>query len=125
MYEMFRYILVGIINTGLGYAIIFSCMYIFGMGPAVSNFMGYGAGIVVSYFLNKFFTFKSKSKTTSEAVKFVAVFAVAYSANLVALMLLITLFNIHQGLAQLVAGAIYILLSYILNKRYVFQQAVS
>ena len=120
MNQFLRYICVGVLNTSVGYAIIFACMYILSLDAVMSNFIGYGLGLVVSYMLNKFFTFRTSARSMSEPIKFVMVFGVSYTANLVALIALIDIFHMHKGLAQFPAGVMYIALSYILNKRYVF-----
>lgn len=120
MNQFLRYICVGVLNTSVGYAIIFACMYILSLDAVMSNFIGYGSGLVISYMLNKLFTFRTDAKSIYEPLKFVMVFCVSYTANVVALVMMIEIFHMHKALAQFPAGAIYIALSYILNKRYVF-----
>jgi len=121
MAQLFRYLLVGLFNTALGFAIIFSCMYLLDMSPLASNITGYLCGLVVSYFLNKFFTFKTTARSHSEMLRFLVVFAAAYLANVGMLLLCIDVLHLHEGLSQLVAGAIYVGASYFLNKYYVFR----
>ncbi|KQV83976.1 hypothetical protein ASC90_00105 [Rhizobium sp. Root1220] len=123
MNQFLRYICVGVINSLLGYAVIFACMYLLSIDAVASNFIGYGFGIVVSFVLNKWFTFKTESRNISEPFKFALVFFLAYAANLVVLIALIDVFHVNKGFAQLPAGAIYIALSYLLNKHFVFSNS--
>lgn len=121
MSQFFRYIIVGVLNTLLGYCVIFSCMYLAGMSPEASNVAGYAVGLVVSYMLNRNFTFNSTQARRKEIVRFVAVFAVAYALNFAALLALIHQFGMHKGLSQIVAGMIYVGSSFLMNKYYVFK----
>lgn len=115
-----RYLTVGAFNTVLGYAIIFFAMYVLKLAPELSNAIGYGIGLLVSFFLSKTFTFRSSGKPSHELMSFLAVFALAYAANLGALYWMVRVANLHAGLSQALAGAVYIAISYWLNSRYVF-----
>ncbi|MFP5391358.1 MAG: GtrA family protein [Gammaproteobacteria bacterium] len=120
--QLFKYLVVGAANTLLGYAIIFACMYLLGLGAELSNLIGYALGLVVSYLMHRNFTFESTQARRAEALRFVAVFAVAYLLNLGALMLLIHRLHVHEGVAQVVAGIVYIGGSFLMQKFYVFRQ---
>lgn len=121
MSQFFRYIIVGVLNTLLGYCVIFSGMYLIGMSPEASNVAGYAVGLVVSYMLNRNFTFNSTQARRKEIVRFIVVFAVAYGLNFAALLALIHQFGMHKGLSQIVAGMIYVGSSFLMNKYYVFK----
>lgn len=121
MQQFIRFLLVGLFNTVFGFAVIYTCMYLLGLGPVVSNVIGYLCGLVTSYLLNKFFTFKSASRSKAELARFMGVFLLAYFANMLVLLLCISVAGIHEAIAQVVAGAFYVATSYLLNKFYVFR----
>ncbi len=123
MGQLFRYLLVGLFNTALGFAIIFGCMYLLKMNPITSNVTGYLCGLVVSYFLNKFFTFRSTNRSRAEMLRFLVVFVAAYLANFGMLLLCIDVLHVHEAVSQVVAGGVYVAASFLLNKYYVFKQA--
>lgn len=123
MSQFIRFIIAGVFNTGLGYAVIFGCMYLADLPPEPSNLIGYVTGLVVSYFFHRRYTFRSTQQRKKEFVHFIAAFVVAYSANLGALTLLVRVGDVHAGISQIIAGAVYIGISYLLNKYYVFHQA--
>lgn len=52
-----RFVLVGIVNTIVGLTIMFSCYNILHMGYWLSSAMDYIIASIVSYFLNKHYTF--------------------------------------------------------------------
>jgi putative flippase GtrA len=123
MNQFSRFLLVGVANTALGYAVIFGCMYLAGLSPELSNAAGYAVGLLVSYFLNRHFTFRSAQRRSTEFVRFGIVFLVAYTANLAVLIVLVRTLEVHAGLSQLIAGVIYIGTAYLLNKNYVFRSS--
>jgi putative flippase GtrA len=116
-----RYLLVGVLNTGVGYAIIFLCMYGLGLSPEISNALGYGLGMVISYTANRVFTFGNFPSTRATMLRFAMVNGVAYLANLGMLVLLVRGLGIHEGLSQVLAGGVYVVTSFLMNKHYVFR----
>lgn len=116
-----RFLAVGLFNTGLGYCIIFACMYLAGITPEASNVIGYAVGLVASYLLNKSYTFKKNSSRRGEFIIFLAVFALAYGLNFLALLALVRGMEMHQGLSQVLAGVVYVSVSYLMNKYFVFK----
>jgi putative flippase GtrA len=123
MNQLSRFLIVGIANTVLGYAVIFSCMYLVGLSPELSNAAGYLVGLLVSYFLNRNFTFRSSGRHSTEFLRFTIVFLTAYTGNLVVLIFLVRILGAHAGLSQVIAGVIYIGTAYLLNKHYVFRSS--
>jgi putative flippase GtrA len=123
MEQVSRFLTVGVFNTLIGYFIIFFCMYLVKMSPETSNFIGYGVGLIFSYFLNRIFTFHSSQDRINEFGRFLVVFALAYGANYVALLILIHKLRVNPGVSQVLAGVVYVTFSFILNKFYVFRGA--
>lgn len=121
MKQFFRFMTVGVFNTLVGYCIIFSCMYLAKISPEISNAAGYGFGLFVSYALHRKYTFNSKQKRRSEIVRFLIVFFIAYAANFAMLVILIHWMGIHDAVSQILAGAIYVVFSYLMNKYFVFR----
>lgn len=123
MNQLSRFLLVGVANTALGYAVIFGCMYLAGLSPELSNAAGYTVGLLASYFLNRHFTFRSAQRRSTEFARFALVFLTAYTANLAVLIVLVRALAVHAGLSQVIAGVIYIGTAYLLNKHYVFRSS--
>lgn len=115
-----RFLSVGALNTLLGYGIIFFAMYGLKLSPEISNVLGYGIGLLVSFTLTKTFTFRSTGAIRPEFARFLIVFAVSYAANLAVLSLAVRILHWHAGVSQVLAGGCYIICSYYLNKRFVF-----
>ena len=73
----FRFILVGIINTMVGYGVMFGLWNLAGLhlwgdiGYWISSAANYIIGSIVSFFLNKHFTFRSRETGTGVVARFV------------------------------------------------------
>jgi putative flippase GtrA len=119
--QLLRFLVVGAANTTLGYIVIFGCMYIADFSPELSNALGYMLGFVSSYYLNRNYTFRSSQRRVSEFSRFAFVFLFAYMSNIIVVILLYRFFNIDAISSQIVAAIVYILMSYLLNKIYVFR----
>lgn len=120
--QMMRFALVGVFNTAFGYGLIFGCMYLLGMPPIPSNVAGYGIGLLFAYLLHRNFTFGSTGTHRREAVRFLVVFGLAYSANLAVLYVLTHRLGVSGGLSQVVSGAVYVASSFLLSKCFVFTE---
>jgi putative flippase GtrA len=117
-----RFLLVGLFNTLFGWAIIFGGMYLLEMSPEASNVLGYSIGLLASFFLNRAFIFRSSGQASGELARFLAVFVLAYGANLAVLIVLVRLFFVHEAAGQLAAGVVYVISSYMMNKNFVFPE---
>jgi putative flippase GtrA len=126
MNSLLRFLLVGIFNTCFGYSLIFGFMYLAELSPELSNLLGYSVALLVSFVLHKYFTFArgdvaARSKTGAELLRFLISFACAYAANYATLLLLIYQLEINAVMSQLLAGVVYVGISYFLNARFAFR----
>lgn len=116
--EFFTYNLVGIVNTFIGFSIIFTLMFT-GISAIKSNIIGYSIGAVVSFYLNKRYTFKNTQNNKKQIFKFFAVLLVAYILNFLTLQYLLEFVNPY--LAQLLSAIVYTLSSFLMAKFLVFK----
>lgn len=65
-----KFLLVGVGNTLLSMAIEFGLYNLAGWDPVLSSAVAFLAGAVMSFFLNRYFTFKSQETLGRSAVKF-------------------------------------------------------
>jgi putative flippase GtrA len=96
-------------------------MYLLELSPIVSNVLGYFIGVSISFILHRMFTFRSKGKPFRELVRFLIVFIVAFSINLLILNGLLKFTNINVALNQVISSFFYIVISYGMNKYFVFE----
>lgn len=73
-----KFIMVGIVNTLFGTVIMFTAYNFFQLGYWVSSALNYIFGSILSYCLNKCFTFQNKEKVIKNIWKFFANIFVCY-----------------------------------------------
>lgn len=73
-----RFILVGVINTLVGTVIMFGLYNLAHCSYWVSSASNYILTSILSFFLNKFFTFQNKEKRVGQVVRFAVNIAVCY-----------------------------------------------
>ena len=76
--SLVRFGLVGVLNTAAGSGIMFVMYNLFHFGYWLSSFANYFFGSILSFFLNKYFTFRSRKRSLKEAGRFVINIAACY-----------------------------------------------
>ncbi|MCM3585989.1 GtrA family protein [Mesobacillus maritimus] len=76
--SFYRFLIVGIINTVTGLTIMLSLLNWFGWSYWGATFTGNSIGAIVSYFLNRSFTFHSSVHPLEGIPKFIIVILVCY-----------------------------------------------
>lgn len=78
MDKLFRFIIVGVINTIVGTSIMFGLYNLAGCSYWVSSATNYILTSILSFFLNKYFTFQNKERSLKQVLKFALNIAVCY-----------------------------------------------
>ena len=73
-----KFILVGVVNTLVGTAVMFFCFNILAWSYWVSSALNYMVGSIVSYLLNKRYTFQQKGNDWHTVWKFIVNVSVCY-----------------------------------------------
>jgi len=73
-----KFLLVGVINTLVGTSVMFLSYNLLGLGYWISSSANYVIGSIVSYFLNKYFTFQNKEKSLSMIIRFIINISLCY-----------------------------------------------
>jgi putative flippase GtrA len=111
-----KFSIVGVINTFISFIIIFFLQNVILLYYVIANAAGYSAGIINSFFWNKFWTFKSKESIKKEVLFFIIVTGVSYIVQLLAVILVKEKFGVNVNYAQLIGIIVYIILNFIGNK---------
>lgn len=126
--EGFRFIVVGIINTLVGTIIMYSMYNIFNLSYFISTFSNYFFTSILSFFLNKFFTFKNNNNSLNQVIKFIINIVVCYVvAYAIAKPLVITLLSgqsikIQENIAMVVGMVLFTMLNFIGQKFFTFNK---
>ena len=73
-----KFIAVGVVNTIFGYAIMFTFYNLLHLSYWVSSACNYIFGSILSYFLNKHFTFQDRSRSWKTVLRFAVNIACCY-----------------------------------------------
>lgn len=125
--SLVRFIIVGIINTLVGAGVMFFMYNIAGAGYWVSSALNYIVGSIVSYFLNKYFTFRQKRKSLRIVISFILNICVCYllaygvARPLVGMMLSGSPAAVTDNLSMLLGMAVFVGLNYLGQRFIVFK----
>ncbi|SHL00248.1 GtrA family protein [Fibrobacter sp. UWEL] len=138
MLHFVKYNLIGIMNTLITLVVSWVLFEILDCSLVLSNFLGFIAGGINSYVMNRIWNFKSNNEKKTEMIRFLVVFLCAYGLNLLVLKgceYALINFSIFDGicqftarftkptfLANIVANVVYVLASYTLYKKWVFRK---
>ena len=117
-FSLIKFFLVGISNTFVGLSAIYLVTWSFGVSASIANAAGYLLGLMVSFVLNKRWTFHHGGPIVPAFIRFIAIFAIAYLANLGTVLILIEQFRVNEYLAQAAGIPPYTILFY-LGSRYI------
>ena len=76
--KLLRFLIVGVINTLVGMAIMFGLYNLAGASYWVSSAANYILTSILSFFLNKYFTFQNHEHSWSQVLRFAVNIAVCY-----------------------------------------------
>jgi putative flippase GtrA len=121
-FTLIRYLITGVGNTLVGLSVIYFCLYVLGWKSAPANLVGYGAGMVFSFAVNKRWTFADTGSHISAFLRFAVVLCVAYLVNLVTVLELEQAFHVNKDLAQAAGVTPYTLVGYFGCRFYAFNK---
>lgn len=121
--QLFKYSLVGILNTLIGLSVIYFLFNVLKFNYIVSNIIGYGFGLVNSFIWNKKWTFKSSRSYSKEIIPFLIVFGISYLANLITVVLSVETFKVYPNSAQIIGIFAYSTTNFLINKFWTFSKS--
>jgi len=126
--KCWKFLGVGVINTLTGSAVMFLMYNVAHCGYWLSSAANYIVGSIVSYVLNRKFTFRSKQNSlktmTRFAVSIGACYLIAYGAAKPLAMRLLSgaPVNIQENLGLVIGMGLYVLLNYIAQRFFAFKE---
>lgn len=121
-----KFILVGVVNTLFGTGIMFLFYNVFHLNYWISSASNYIFGSILSYILNRFFTFKNNENKTKTVPKFIINVSICYlvayglAKPLVVYLLSSTAPNVQENIAMLIGMCLFVGLNYIGQRFFVF-----
>lgn len=132
----FRFIVVGVINTLVGYGVMFGLYNLAGLhtwgdaGYWISSAANYIIGSIVSFFLNKHFTFRNQEKGAGVVLRFVVNISVcwllAYGLTKPAVAWVLSGWGLSEqlqgNLTMLAGSGLFVILNYFGQRFFAFKQ---
>lgn len=128
-----RFILVGIVNTIVGLTVMFSCYNILHLGYWLSSATDYVLASIVSYFLNKHFTFGYHEKGWWSLARFVLNIAVCYFIAFSLARPIVRFCLSHIGwqmevsllenISMLIGSGLFVVINYLGQRFFAFKQS--
>lgn len=116
-----RFLGVGAVNTLIGLGVIYACKRLLGFGDVLANASGYAVGLTIGFMLNRHWTFGHTGNVRVAALRFLAVFGVAYSVNLLCVLLAIRAAGIDDYVSQAIGILPYTAIFYLGSRLYAFR----
>ncbi|CAM5191836.1 hypothetical protein UACE39S_00771 [Ureibacillus acetophenoni] len=120
--------MVGIINTIVGTAIMFGLYNLAGFSYWVSSAANYILASILSYFLNKYFTFQHRGGSLKSAIRFAINIAICYllaygiAKPLTMSLLAETTEKVQDNVAMFVGMVLFTLLNYVGQRFFAFKE---
>ena len=122
-----KFILVGVINTLFGTGIMFLFYNVLHLSYWISSASNYFFGSILSYFLNKYYTFRKKERSLGMVVRFVLnislCYLIAYGAAKPLMARLLSGFgvSVQENGAMLVGMGLFVILNYCGQRFFAFR----
>ncbi|SMQ61823.1 Putative flippase GtrA (transmembrane translocase of bactoprenol-linked glucose) [Pseudidiomarina planktonica] len=120
-FEFFRFLVVGVINTAVGYGVFYLLLRYLHVQPYLANAIGYCVALSVAFTLSRCFVF-NKTYKPRMVLNFTIAFILAFGLNQITLFLSLNVAGLIPELAQLFAMAVYTVAFFFLNKYFVFNR---
>lgn len=123
-----KFVLVGIVNTVVGTAVMFIAYNVFHLSYWISSAANYVIGSICSYFLNKYFTFQNKEKSPAIILKFIinitVCYLIAYGGAKKLILLLLADFSAkwQDNIAMVCGMGLFVILNYFGQRFFAFKK---
>ena len=105
--QALRFCLVGLANTTIGLLAIYAVLYFFAADPAIANAIGYAIGLVVSFLLNRLWTFDDSRSIVNVLPRYLMTAAFSYLLNLWVVLIGTHHFGVGPYLVQFFGIGVY------------------
>ena len=123
-----KFVMVGVVNTVVGTTIMFVFYNVFNLSYWVSSASNYFFGSIVSYFLNKHFTFHYREKGFSSMLRFtvniLVCYLLAYGIAKPLMQWILTDFSksIQENVSMLLGMCLFVVFNYLGQRFFAFKK---
>jgi len=124
-YQKFRFMVVGVLNTGFGYIIFLGMNHLLHnirFGYMIAYTASYILSLAFAFVLHRSYVFKDSGNILIAFLRFALVNGMNYGINLILLPFLVEIVKINSDLAQLLITFLTLFVSYFGNKYFTFRR---
>jgi putative flippase GtrA len=122
MGQLLRFSTVGAINTVVGLLSIWAAMYFLRLEPVAANLLGYTVGLLLSFVLNRAWTFADQGSLPRTMLRWLALAGVSYLGNLLVVLVASRVAGVDPYLAQPLGIAAYTIMMFSGSRALVFRE---
>jgi putative flippase GtrA len=116
--SVIRFVIAGAVNTVVGYAAFLGSFYGAGLSLVASNASAYALGLLTAFLQMRLWVFPSQSEVWSYTLKFLLIFIISYSLNLLTLFGVTSFLNLKGWASQLIAMSTYSTTAFFLSRKF-------
>jgi putative flippase GtrA len=121
MKKFIKFCLVGVCNTALTFAVFYILSEVLRVNYLLGSFLGYIAGVINSFILNKLWTFQNRDKAIGmQFTRFAVVNAISLGINLFIMYICVERLHIAKMAAQIIATGFSTVTNYLGSRVLVF-----
>lgn len=123
--KLVRYLIIGVLTTGVSFSVFWVLCYPLNVEPNLSNIVSIICAIIFAYFTNKSFVFRSKTNTFRESLREAISFGLSRGFTIVVevsgMFLLVTILRVDAMLSKVLISVLVIILNYVISQFFVFK----
>lgn len=123
IYQVQRFIIVGIMATVLNYGLFFLLFKFLSIHYIVASVVGYSAGLLFGFFFNRSWTFRSlETRLRREAFSYVGIYLASLILSMFFLQFLVVMVQLQPVLANVFAIGLSTVINFLGCKLFVFKR---
>jgi dolichyl-phosphate beta-glucosyltransferase len=117
-----KYSVVGVLVTGVDFAVFSFAFYVSRLGPVASKIIAFSVAVILSYIVNRTWTFRSTaSKISKQLSKFLVVSIIGFGLSVSLIHVLIVSAGLHPLVSNGLTSGIVLVWNFLSNKYWIFR----
>jgi putative flippase GtrA len=122
--KLFSYGMIGLVGTLIHFSVLVFLVEVFHIEPVLSSSIGFIVTVIVSFYLNRRFTFRTtSSKTTVAFIKYTVVSCLGFILNSVIMYGSVHILSLHYSIAQVIVVVLLPISNFLLNNFWTFRES--
>lgn len=119
--ELIKYVIAGVLTTVIS-IVSYNIFRNIGIYYQICNVLSWICAVIFAYFVNKYYVFKSESKSLKEFISFISCRLLSLGIDMISMFILVDLISINDRISKLIVQVIVLVLNYVFSKLFVFKK---